>query len=70
MCSICGFSQCPPRCPNAPEPKVRGYCERCGDELREGYEYYTDVGDNKYCSIECAIEHYEIKSKEWEEEEW
>ena len=24
-----------PRCPNAPEPKVRGCCKQCGDQLRE-----------------------------------
>ena len=55
-----------PRCPNAQEPKVRGYCGQCKKELREDYEYYTDNEDNMFCSDECALEHHGIKSKEWD----
>lgn len=69
MCEICLNNPCLNRCPNAPESKVRGYCEQCGEELREDYEYFTDNKDNKFCSDDCALEHYGIKSKEWEEEE-
>ena len=69
MCEICHSSPCLNRCANVPEPKVRGYCEQCKDELREDYEYYTDNENNKFCSKECAIEHYNIKSKTWDCEE-
>ena len=71
MCSECWQTPCHPRCPNAPEPKVRGQCKQCGEDLREDYEYYTDNDDNKFCSDDCALEYHGIKSKEWEkEEEW
>ena len=71
-CEYCRQHPHHPRCPNAPEPKVMGYCEQCGEELREDYEYYTDNYDNKFCSEDCAKEYHGIKSKEWdcEEEEW
>ena len=65
MCSECGYTPCHPRCPNAPEPKIMGYCEQCGYELREDYEYYVDNTDNEFCSFECAVKHCGIKSKEW-----
>ena len=70
MCEYCHqspFHDC--RCPNAPEPKVRGYCEKCGEELREDYEYYTDNEDNKFCSSGCALNYHGIISKEWNYEE-
>lgn len=72
MCIECRQTPCHPRCPNAPEPKVRGRCEQCGEELREDYEYYTDNKDNKFCSDDCVKEYHGIKSKEWDykEEEW
>lgn len=70
MCEYCHWiSGHHPRCPNAPEPKVRGCCEQCGEELREDYEYYTNNDDNKFCSDDCAKEYHGIKSKEWEERE-
>lgn len=56
-------------CPNAPEPKVRGYCKQCNEGLREDYEYYTDNEDNKFCSDDCALKYHGIKSEEWVEEE-
>lgn len=72
MCSECRQYPCHPQCPNAPEPKVRGYCEQCGEELREDYEYYTDNEDNKFCSDDCAIKYHGIKSEEWDcyEDDW
>ena len=70
MCEYClRISGHHPRCPRAPEPKVRGYCKQCGEELREDYEYYIDIEDNKFCSEDCAVEYYGIKPNEWEEEE-
>lgn len=73
MCEICHSNPCLSRCPNAPEPKVRGRCEKCGKELREDYEYYTDNEGNKFCSDDCALEYHGIKSQEWtdyEEDDW
>lgn len=69
MCSECRQTPCHPRCPNALEPPIRGYCEHCKGQLREDYEYYTDNEDNKFCSEDCALEYHGIKYKEWEEEE-
>lgn len=57
------------RCPNAPEPKVQGYCKECGKELRVDYEYYTDNEDNEFCSKDCALDYHGIESKEWDYEE-
>lgn len=70
MCEYC--HQSPnhhPQCPNAPEPKVRGRCKQCGDVLREDYEYVKDNNENKFCSEDCAIEYYGIKSEWWDDEE-
>ena len=69
ICSECWQSPCHPLCPNAPESKVRGYCEQCGEKLREDYEFYIDNEDNKFCSEDCALEYHGIKSKEWDYEE-
>lgn len=69
MCVECRQIPCNSKCPNAPNPKVRGYCQQCGKELREDYEYYIDNNDNKFCSDDCALKHYGVKSKYWEEEE-
>ena len=69
ICKLCNRYPCHHRCPNAPEPIVRGACERCGDDLREDYEYYTDNNDNKFCSQECAVLYHGIKSKDWNYEE-
>lgn len=72
MCTICGFNPCSGRCPNAPEPQIRGCCQECGEDLREDYEYYIDDNDNKFCSEDCALKYYGVRSKEWEaeEEDW
>lgn len=72
MCEYCHWiSGHHPRCPNTLNSKVRGICEQCREELREGYEYYADNEDNKFCSDDCAIKYHGIKSKEWDyEEEW
>ena len=65
MCEYCHKHPHDSRCPNAPEPRVRGYCEQCGEDLREDYEYYIDNNDHKFCSNDCAVEYHGIKSKEW-----
>lgn len=73
MCEICHSIPCLSRCPNAHEPKVRGWCKKCGKELREDYEYYTDNEDNEFCSDDCALEYHGIKSEVWdylEEDDW
>ena len=70
MCEYCHQYPHHPRCPNAPEPKARGRCEHCNEELREDNEYYTDDSDNKFCSEECALYYHGIRSKEWNREEW
>ncbi len=71
MCEFCHKYPHDYRCPNAPEPKVRGYCLQCTEDLREDYEYYIDNDGNEFCSDDCALKYHGIKSKEWEEkEEW
>ena len=66
MCEYCHYiSGHHPRCPNAPEPKVHGYCQQCGGELLEDYEYYVDNEDNKFCSDDCACLYHGIASKTW-----
>lgn len=65
MCSECRQTPCHPRCPNAPEPIAFGYCEQCGKGLRGDYEYFTDSYGNTFCSLECALDYYGIKSSEW-----
>ena len=65
MCEICLSNPHLNQCPNAPEPKIRGYCKQCGEGLREDYEYYTDNDDNKFCSDSCALKYHGIKSMEW-----
>ncbi len=70
MCEYCYYSTGHhPLCPNAPEPKIKGRCEWCGEELREDYEYYTDNENNKFCSVDCALEYHGIEYREWGEEE-
>ena len=72
MCSECRRFPCHYSCPNAPEPKVRDYCKKCGDELIEGFVYYTDNENNNFCSDDCALEYHGVRSKEWdcEEDDW
>ena len=66
MCNICHKYKCPAGCPNAPEPQIKGCCYQCGEELRQDYDYYTDIHDNEFCSEECAIEYHKITRKEWD----
>lgn len=68
-CEYCRQHPHHPSCPNAPEPKVRGHCEQCGEPLREDYEYCTDNQDDRFCSYECATDYHGIESKFWSEEE-
>ena len=35
MCSICGFTSCPPGCPTHPEPVI--VCPVCGQECEDLY---------------------------------
>ena len=72
MCEICHRNPCLNRCPNSPDPKIRGSCDHCGKRLREDYEYYTDNEGNKFCSDDCALEYHGIKSMEWdyEDDDW
>ena len=73
MCEYCfGINGHHSRCPNASQPKVRGRCKQCREELREDYEYCTDNEDNIFCSEDCAMIFHGIKTKEWdyEEGEW
>lgn len=66
MCEYCRWiNGHDPRCPNTSEPKVRGYCEFCNEELREDYEYYGDNQGNKFCSDGCALKYHGVESKEW-----
>ena len=68
MCECCQWvGGHHPKCPNAPESKIRGYCLRCNEELREDYEYYTDKDGNKFCSLECANKFHGIVYKEWDD---
>ena len=48
MCDICNFYKCPPRCPNAPEPKAVFVCSGCGGSIYDG-DYYYDVLGEQFC---------------------
>lgn len=48
MCNECYQNPCHPRCPNAPDPEICGYCDCCDDEIREGDEYYM-IGSSIFC---------------------
>ena len=65
MCEICKQAHCLSKCPNADEPKFVDTCDRCSEELREDYTYWTDVDGHKFCSEDCAIEYYQIEEAEW-----
>lgn len=64
MCQECGYINCPPQCPNYKFHKV-GTCDRCGDELYEEYEIWTDDDGNKFCSKDCAKDYHGIKEMEY-----
>lgn len=60
MCEICGFTNCPPRCPNY-EPKIIAFCEKCGECIYDTGEIWGDNANNKFCSEDCIKEYYGIK---------
>lgn len=64
VCQVCGFTNCHPRCPNYEYHKV-GTCDKCGEDLYEGYEIWTDYDDNKFCSEDCAKEYHGIKEMDY-----
>lgn len=64
MCQECWQSPCHPRCPNSEHYTV-GNCSKCGEELYEYYEIWTDCDNNKFCSEDCAKDYYGIKEMEY-----
>ena len=63
ICEICMKTPCANRCPNSKEITL-GKCLQCNDDIGKGYEYYTDLDDNLFCSKECACEYYGIRRKD------
>ena len=62
-CEYCGRSthyQHHPQCPNCEYHKV-GTCDKCGEDLYEEYEIWTDEDGNKFCSEDCAKDYHGIK---------
>lgn len=49
MCEICLHEPCDPRCPNADLPKVVLTCDKCGEDIYEGDEYYEDIDGECIC---------------------
>ena len=45
MCDVCLKKPCDPRCPNAPEPPSVFVCSGCGDDIREGDDYWEIMGE-------------------------
>lgn len=68
-CEYCHHEPHYTRCPNAPEPKIHGYCAECYEPLRDDYPYWTDNDGNKFCSEECDEKHNGIIEKEWDEDD-
>lgn len=66
MCFECLHSPCNPRCPNAPNPEIIGYCDHCGEVMTCGDEIYTDICGNKYCSFDCACNYNGIRIWDYE----
>ena len=64
MCQECGYTNCPPPCPNYKCHKA-GHCEKCGQELYDENEIWTDDNGNKYCSENCAKDYYGIKEMDY-----
>ena len=64
ICDICRRSPCHPNCPNHKCNKV-GSCDKCGNDLYEEYEIWTDNDGNKFCSEDCAKDYYGIKEMEY-----
>lgn len=53
MCSLCGFTICPSRCPNYVPHKAEHYCLRCGDGIYEG-DKYIENNNGDYIHYECV----------------
>ena len=64
MCQECGYINCHPRCPNYKLHTV-GTCDRCGENLYDEYEIWTDYDGNKFCSEDCAKDYHGIKEIEY-----
>lgn len=64
MCEICQQYSCHPQCPNYEYHKV-GTCDKCGEDLYEEYEIWTDDDGNKFCSDDCAKDFYGIKEMDY-----
>lgn len=64
MCDVCQQYICPSQCPNYEYHKV-GTCDRCGEDLYEEYEIWTDDDGNKFCSEDCAKDYHGIKEMEY-----
>lgn len=60
MCEICQQYPCHSQCPNYEYHKV-GTCDKCGKDLYEEYEIWTDDNGNEFCSEDCAKDCYGIK---------
>ncbi len=60
MCDICRQSSCHPQCPNYKYHKT-GTCGKCGEDLYEECEIWTDDNGSRFCSKDCAIDFYGIK---------
>ena len=60
MCEICQQYPCHSQCPNYEYHKV-GTCDKCGKDLYEEYEIWTDDNGNEFCSEDCAKDYYGIK---------
>lgn len=48
MCDECRMHPCHPRCPNAKEPKRVFICSGCGEDIREGDDYWDILGE-QFC---------------------
>jgi hypothetical protein len=53
MCEVCHYTPCVPRCPNAPDPPEFGKCDRCGEPVFDGDEYYEEPDGDVLCES-CA----------------
>lgn len=51
MCELCLRSPCAPGCPNAPEPPMVYICSGCGEDIRDGDDYWDIMGE-QWCR-EC-----------------
>lgn len=60
MCEICGFTDCPARCPNY-NHKIIAFCEKCGERIYNDSELWVDNDGNQFCSEDCAKEYYGIQ---------